>query len=742
MTFANPAFIAGSDERPVLILTPLKPGFARENLSRVGDPIWDLNPAVFRDNTPHGHATVDFAVLGHCDIQAMMRAYLYARLNFDIPGARTRLPPTSLRKIFNRIRRFFAFVHERLGALQLHRVDQPLLDAYAKQLLEERKRIPATNTMLLDAVMDLYYYRNHLPGGGLPFEPWGNRYASQVAGLRYSSENTTPRIPEAIITPLLAWSLRYISDFAPDILAARRELEDLKLRRSKMLAADRHLPTAERRQLLHLRLKRYLAKRRKQGRGVPVWGRTPNNAGAMNETTGLLEPVVNFQLLHLHIGVDAVAEPSMHITFAPGIKATLEDAIARGGIERGGVDTPISINPLSGIPWRSRFDARSLITEERMLQAAAYIVCSYLTGMRDSEVQAMQRGCLSSTRSEDGLLTRYAIRSTTYKGKDTIGAPAEWVTIKPVADAIKVLEQLSRPAADAQNLKTLWPVLSLKKGKTPHISAEIGRQLNEYMGHLNTLFGTPDKPAIPHGPDGKPWQITTRQFRRTVAWHIANRPFGSVAGMIQYKHASIAAFEGYSGSSASGFRREVEAQQKLGQLDDLLDYFDQRQLGMVLSGPAGPRIASALDNAAPDLDPLPAVLADRARLRVMLASLARTLHVGVLADCFFDPATALCLKRSTQADNARPLTVLCEPTRCPNACISSRHRPAWQTSADDARALLREKRLSTLQRTALRQDLDRIEDVLSHIDGSTPAPRQAAIAITQADPATNPVQPS
>jgi hypothetical protein len=26
----------------------------------------------------------------------------------------------------------------------------------------------------------------------------------------------------------------------------------------------------------------------------------------------------------------------------------------------------------------------------------------------------------------------------------------------------------------------------------------------------------------------------------------------------------------------------------------------------------------------------------------MLASLARTLHMGVLADCFFDPGTALC----------------------------------------------------------------------------------------------------
>jgi hypothetical protein len=84
-------------------------------------------------------------------------------------------------------------------------------------------------------------------------------------------------------------------------------------------------------------------------------------------------------------------------------------------------------------------------------------------------------------------------------------------------------------------------------------------------------------PVIPSGPGGKPWRITTRQFRRTIAWHIANRPFGTIAGMIQYKHASVAAFEGYAGTSASGFRAEVEAQRRLGQQGDLLDYFDRRR---------------------------------------------------------------------------------------------------------------------------------------------------------------------
>jgi hypothetical protein len=241
------------------------------------------------------------------------------------------------------------------------------------------------------------------------------------------------------------------------------------------------------------------------------------------------------------------------------------------------------------------------------------------------------------------------------------------------------------------------------------------RQLNVYRDHLNALFGTEDAPVIAPGLDGLPWRITTRQFRRTIAWHIANRPFGTIAGMIQYKHASVAAFEGYAGSSRSGFRAEVEAQRALGQLDDILAYFDEHRAGKSPYGPAAPRIAKTMAAAADELGPLPAMIADRARLRVLLASLARTLHVGILADCFFDPSTALCLKHTSASDRATPLVALCEPTRCPNACITARHRPVWTRAADDARILLREKRLSELQRVALRRDLDRIEAVLDGI---------------------------
>src|SRR3546814_9186274 len=116
------------------------------------------------------------------------------------------------------------------------------------------------------------------------------------------------------------------------------------------------------------------------------------------------------------------------------------------------MDTPISIDPESGRPWRERFDAKTLAHEERMLQAAAYIVCAYLTGMRDCEVQAMRRGCLSIARSEDGLIERHRIRSTIYKRRAAVGERSEEHTSE--------LQSLMRIS---------YAVFCLKKKKNHHI---------------------------------------------------------------------------------------------------------------------------------------------------------------------------------------------------------------------------------------------------------------------------------
>jgi hypothetical protein len=45
---------------------------------------------------------------------------------------------------------------------------------------------------------------------------------------------------------------------------------------------------------------------------------------------------------------------------------------------------------------------------------------------------------------------------------------------------------------------------------------------------------------------GQRWHLTTVQFRRTLAWFIARRPGGVIAGAIQYRHQRVQMFEGYA----------------------------------------------------------------------------------------------------------------------------------------------------------------------------------------------------
>jgi hypothetical protein len=711
------------DDRPVLVNAPLRPGFDRDELSRYGDATWDLGPAVFRENTRRSDTRVDFGSVRDPIIADAIREYVYARLNFDLPGYKTRSSPVNARHLFRCAHRFFGFLKIEQGVCDLGQIDQALLDRYAKALQNGRR--PVAVVQLLAVVFDLYAYRRHLPAAALRFEPWPGRTVSQVAGFRFVvEENRTPRIPEAVITPLLAWSLKYVTLFAPDILAAHGELTQLHERRAVLVADDAIISRHQRHARRRARVVAYLDDRRRQGRGVPVWPVHIGKPLPASPGAGAAAPV-NWQLLHQQAGLTSNIQQKK----APGqltadIPHLVAAAINEIGVEVGGMDTPISRDPDTGQPWRPRFDARALVQEERMLQAACYVVCAYLTGMRDCEVQAMRVGCLSLIRSEDGIIERHSVRSVAYKGSAAQGERAEWITIAPVAAAVSVLERLVVWSTVRRGTETLWPVLDLARARNNHVSSAIVTHLNEFRDHLNARFGTADAPIIPAGPSGAPWRLTTRQFRRTIAWHIANRPFGTIAGMIQYKHASVAAFEGYAGSSRSGFRAEVETERCLGQIEDILTYFDDRQAGAGLSGPAAARVSQALDGAAAELQPFSGMIADRGRLRILLANTARTLYVGVLADCFFDPATAVCLRRATASEQTAPMISLCEPTRCPNACITARHRPAWARTADNARALLREKRLSALQRAALAQDLRRIETVLSAVDDQALGLRQ------------------
>lgn len=276
------------------------------------------------------------------------------------------------------------------------------------------------------------------------------------------------------------------------------------------------------------------------------------------------------------------------------------------------------------------------------------------------------------------------------------------MVIEPVAEATGVLERLPhrdalfcRPVA-----RDLYTTVSANR---------MNENLNEFRAHCADIgFPVPDV-------DGAPWNLTTRQFRRTVAWHIAHRPYGTVAGMIQYKHLSVAMFEGYAGTSPSGFRAEVAAEEALARLADTVERYEDFKAGIRSFAPGGARTDNEFAQVQRELQDFPGRVVDERRLHAMLKTSAHTLHVGTLNDYYYQPERALC---RTAGGMDQPMLNNCRPDRCGNSTITARHRPGWEAARGDTERALAFVGLSDLQRTALRQHLGDITNVIEGIDNA------------------------
>ena len=86
--------------------------------------------------------------------------------------------------------------------------------------------------MLRAAVVFFWRYRRSLSDGALALDPrtvsgWNEFQESTQLG----AENTTARIPEDVHSRVLIWALRFVNDFADDILDAVNRLEVLRTKR-------------------------------------------------------------------------------------------------------------------------------------------------------------------------------------------------------------------------------------------------------------------------------------------------------------------------------------------------------------------------------------------------------------------------------------------------------------------------------------------------------------------------------
>lgn len=736
------------------------PGWEALGLPRFGDDRWDFRA--------HPHAIdkaceqdwiYDWRRAPNPAHELAMREFAIGRMNrpLRLPCAgRFTWPPSTTLLHLRSLEPFLAWLGTNLAGKPLEAIDQGDLNVYAKEVLAGRGG-QSYKYNLLRAVQVFFAYftvaaSSEHAGDRLELclvtdlVPWAGKAVTSVIGRNRRDQNRTPRVPPAVMDPLLRWALFYVEVAAADILAAHRELQsypcdaaygygtdDYADRLDRFLAGHRvpmlaggklaltHLAMAARlpRRWLqgrHARcqigaagrehgteivdwacsgeeicrsVEQFVAVRRRSGRGIPVYD-LPEGGRAGRKDIG----DVNVALCLAMCGYYMPA--ARHWREAASV---LEAARAELGGEPGGMGTAVSAGPETGQPWRGRFSPASLAFESRMLQTASFLVTTYLSGMRGDEVLALRAGCCRQDTTADGLIYVYRLQSTLSKGQPK-PTTASWVVTEHVHRAVEVLEQLPRRPnrSDARASEGGLTVRARRRAdRLFQFGNDLHGAISSFVAHVNELVG--------HDLlDGR--GVNARSLRRTLAWYIAHRPFGTTALAIQYKHVHATISEGYVGFADREFKELLVTEAVEAELEALAERLLARQGGAGIVRAAEPsRTSRRLDEIARDTARFPGLVdPDGHYEHRLLRDEHLTYHLGGCANCAFDPASSLCNPGGTH-----PVMAHCRWWECSCAEHLPEHLAAVEDAIAEARRHLRLQRLPAPQREVLRHQLEAME---------------------------------
>lgn len=675
-----------SDDAEVRVLhgRPLRPGALLEQTPKLSDDIWRLNAAVLQVHVPSWQ--LNFRTVP-AQYRPAAKNLIYAMLSGRLPDGEQRRSISTIKSVFTELRRFLTWLDSRNTAAVrpgLASITAADLASYQRHLiaagLPQRGRAFAQSS-----IGYLWRYRHALPPADqLLFDPRLDHSLHQPQAR--NPENSTERIPEAVLGPLLAWSMRFTTDFAPDVLACCRQR-----------TADRDSGAGFRGKVTAAQARQLLAER--AARGQPLPGRGGK---------------VNILALAKALGC------SRHVL------ADLASEIGQAAETAGITPWTCYLLPitgrLDGQPWISgvathHFNPGSLDQLARLLQTACYVIIAFLSGMRDSEVKHLRRGCLKVTRDTNRRPCRWKITSLAFKGeRDPAGTTATWVVGEPVAQAIKVLEELQPAGTDL-----LFTQLPYGPGTGPsrHGPNQVpktmttSRQLNELAAWIRRYCSERGRSDGIPTVNGQPFRLQTRQFRRTLAWFIARRPGGVIAGAIQYRHLSIQMFEGYAGTSDSGFRAEVEAEQALARGEHLLAMIDKHD-HECLSGPSAAQAAQRLSDFGQRARFRGIAITDSRQLARLMQRDDPAVYPGTYVTCVYNPDKALCQQQRDAHGTLRPSLGSCRPLDCRNTALTPDNKTAFSHEvAEITQQLASRPLLPPLLQARLTARRDRITTFLS-----------------------------
>ena len=485
------------DDDPFLAPDRLPDTVDAEAVSRFGDLRWDLSPLDTNDHQVHDSLNWQLLPL---PLRSSFRRAGWTLVNLPTPNellqsrtARRRkwLHPASMRNVVGQWCRLaqWLLTHNitELGAVT---VDD--LADYAVHVT--RTAISTTTaTNRLSAVSLLWAFAPHLPPGDrIPMPPWqAESMRDYLPRTETANENGTPPIHSAVMSPLLIWAMRFVDDFADDILTAWREHQTLT---SRIRPHANPAAAAALRMLVeqHAAENRPLPGRIHNGRPVLAISYLAGRANASKE-----------QVVY--------AVRAYGSTLPVGCETPLDTHV--GGLLDGRV----------WMPYITFHDAARLM---HRLSTACMIVILYLTGMRPGEALELRVGCCPELDADDARPRGYRIHGHYFKGardgdgKHVVGGlPREtpWTVIPPVVRAVRVLERM----ADGPLLfpaKTTWaaPTAGSRKRRGEALACQgANGRIAAFTAWVNdyAVGSRPDEriPDDPHGP------IHVNRFRRILS---------------------------------------------------------------------------------------------------------------------------------------------------------------------------------------------------------------------------------
>jgi integrase len=688
-------------DTPVLLHRKLNPAADTSMLSVFAEDRWNLTPGLFEAHAPT--TRLNFEVVPP-QFRDQIKHYIWHVLNHPTPqrlrqAQGTRLALRSVAIALPRLNTFLVWLDSHavtsLTAVTAQHLDRYLHDVVITETTENMK------SGLLVEVRRLWSYRDSLPESmRLPASPpWDGEEPRDLLGVRVKSGvNRTPRLHTDTIDLLLLWSLRFIDDFATDIITAFHEhlvlwprtpsVRDPQIRVTRR-SIDDVLPEVI----------TYLEHLRATGAALP--GR--------RRPDGMLE----------------VDWPHLTRIFNAGESAFTRSSRLRDPIEQchlpiaeaAYLSTPIT-GQIDQHPWRSA----PIAYEEApalagLLRTACFIVIAYLSGARTGEILNLERGCVC----HDPVTDLWLISGRKFKGaQDTNGDKIPegqqredpWVIVEQAAHAVDVLERLHRD-------QLLFPdqlhPFRIQGGRSStrighaRKAASLVRDITDLTGWANARAQALARPheLIPPDPDGP---IAPSRFRRTLAWHIVRKPRGLIAGAIQYGHLHVQMTLGYSGAYDSGFPDEQAFEEWLFRLERISEDHQRLLDGEHVSGPAADpyqhRVHAAHQQFAGR------VLPNTQQARDMIANPLLQIYPGRAMTCVFDQTKALCQTRATENDVRRtPDQDDCRPN-CQNIAYTDRDISELREQAAELKQMLSDYLAPSPRHHRIRAEHDRLRALI------------------------------